>query len=76
MNTNIFRRGIDEYIHRDNTDYAILVTGDWGSGKSYYLCNTIADEYNRNDGDDDVFYSVLTASATGMTGMMTYSTLS
>ena len=65
MNTNIFRRGIDEYIHRDNTDYAILVTGDWGSGKSYYLCNTIADEYNRNDGDDDVFYSVLTASAAG-----------
>lgn len=66
MNTNIFRRGIDEYIHRDNTDYAILVTGDWGSGKSYYLCNTIADEYNRNDGDEDVFYTVLTASAAGL----------
>ena len=68
MSTNIFHTCIDEYIHRDSTDYAILVTGDWGCGKSYYLNNTIADEYNGKDfKEENVLYSVITVSAAGLT---------
>lgn len=30
---------IEDYINEENTDYAIMINGKWGSGKSYYLYN-------------------------------------
>ncbi len=64
-NADIFRQGINEYIHRNNTDYAVLVTGDWGCGKSYYLKNTVAAEYN-SCSSEDCCYRVITVSAAGL----------
>lgn len=29
------------YVEQKNTDYAVLLTGKWGSGKTYYLNNTL-----------------------------------
>ena len=28
---------LKNYLKSDNTDYAIMITGDWGCGKSYYI---------------------------------------
>lgn len=30
---------ITDYLKNDSTDYAILINGDWGCGKTYYLTN-------------------------------------
>ena len=30
---------ISDYLKNDSTDYAILINGDWGCGKTYYLTN-------------------------------------
>ena len=30
-------RIIEDYLKAKNTDYAIMINGDWGSGKSYYI---------------------------------------
>ncbi len=32
---------ITDYINTGNTDYAIMVTGGWGSGKTYFWNNTL-----------------------------------
>ncbi len=43
INTNLFvEKSIDEYINKENTDYAILITGNWGIGKSFYIKKDIA----------------------------------
>lgn len=30
---------VKDYLKAQNTDYAIMINGDWGSGKSYYIKN-------------------------------------
>ena len=30
-------RIIEDYLKAKDTDYAIMINGDWGSGKSYYI---------------------------------------
>lgn len=41
LNTTIYMKHIDEailnYVEQKNTDYTVLLTGKWGSGKTYYL---------------------------------------
>jgi len=32
---------IKDYLLAENTDYAIMINGDWGCGKTYYIQNTI-----------------------------------
>lgn len=32
---------IDDYIDRPKTNYALLINGDWGNGKTYFLRNSI-----------------------------------
>src|SRR5690348_12773545 len=33
---------IKEYLQKSDTDYAILVNGNWGSGKTYFLKQTLS----------------------------------
>lgn len=30
---------VDSYLSKKNTDYALLITGEWGCGKTYYIDN-------------------------------------
>ena len=30
---------IENYLKAKDTDYAIMINGDWGCGKSYYIKN-------------------------------------
>jgi predicted AAA+ superfamily ATPase len=32
---------IKDYIKEPNTDYAILINGAWGSGKTHFLKNSV-----------------------------------
>lgn len=36
------------YVRQKNTDYAVLLTGKWGSGKTYYLNNTLKGKIEKN----------------------------
>lgn len=49
MNTDMISNAIDQYIHTENTDYAILINGPWGVGKTYYARNVIKDLVTRNN---------------------------
>ncbi|HDR7724522.1 TPA: hypothetical protein QCX71_004121, partial [Bacillus cereus] len=33
--------GVLDYIKRENTSYAILLNGEWGSGKTYFWENVL-----------------------------------
>lgn len=35
---------ISDYIKQEDTDYAILINGGWGSGKTFFLKNTIGNK--------------------------------
>ncbi len=41
---NEIKRVIKDYLKYDNTNYAIMITGKWGSGKTYYWENTLTKE--------------------------------
>lgn len=34
---------ITDYLQSKNTDYAIMINGKWGCGKSYYIDHTMDD---------------------------------
>jgi hypothetical protein len=38
---------IKNFVVQQETDYAILINGKWGSGKTYFIKNTIAQEVNK-----------------------------
>ena len=40
-----------QYLRRPNTDYAYLLTGPWGSGKTYFWKHTIAPQIAGDDPD-------------------------
>ena len=39
---------IKEYIYEKETDSAILINGEWGSGKTYFVKKKIIKEYEKN----------------------------
>ena len=44
MNSKDLKSAIENYLKTPNFDYSILVTGEWGSGKTYYFKNCLVDE--------------------------------
>lgn len=40
------QKSIEEYLNKENIEYAIMINGHWGSGKTYYIKNTIVPKYN------------------------------
>lgn len=41
MNQQIIKDQIKTYITRSSTDYAVLINGEWGTGKTYFITNVI-----------------------------------
>ncbi len=39
-----FKTVLKDYLKRAETDYALLLNGAWGSGKTYFIKNTISNE--------------------------------
>lgn len=47
MNTEELTAYIKNYLENDKTRSAIMLTGAWGRGKSYYIQNVLANELNK-----------------------------
>ncbi|MBX2925953.1 MAG: hypothetical protein KF746_27405 [Chitinophagaceae bacterium] len=63
---------IVDYIEQPDTDFAILINGAWGSGKTYFLKNTMASkvkelEYEHPDKKKKTFYELVYISLYGVT---------
>lgn len=41
MDGNAIKKVLQEYLKRPETDYAIMIDGEWGCGKTYYVCNVL-----------------------------------
>lgn len=48
MKPNEVNEVLREYLKHKNTNYAILIDGEWGSGKTYYI-NDFFKEYTKNN---------------------------
>lgn len=44
MSPEDFKAAIENYIKRPDFDYSILISGEWGSGKTYYFKNCLIDK--------------------------------
>ncbi len=45
---------IVEYLQEKDTDYALMINGEWGSGKTYYVRNTLFPTIENVESDVDV----------------------
>lgn len=37
---------IEKYLNKENTDYAIMIDGEWGVGKTHFITHTMQDCFN------------------------------
>lgn len=44
---NYLIQSVIDYVKKENTDYAIMINGAWGSGKSYFWNNEIKNEIEK-----------------------------
>ena len=35
---------VEEYLDKEHTDYAIMIDGEWGAGKSWYWDNVLTEQ--------------------------------
>ena len=54
LNNNEIIKILDEYVSNSKKQYAILIDGDWGCGKTYFIKN----EYINNRDDNKVYISL------------------
>ncbi|SDD37587.1 KAP family P-loop domain-containing protein [Paenibacillus sp. UNCCL117] len=58
--------GIIDYINKENTDYAIMITGDWGSGKTYFWSKAASPAIESINIDNGKPYKVIYISLYGL----------
>ena len=49
MNEKEISEYLINYIENDKTRSAVMLTGPWGSGKSYYIQNQLVNKLEKND---------------------------
>ena len=57
---------IKSYITEENTDYAILLDGDWGTGKTHFVKNILSSVINKIDFNDNSKFDYVYISAAGV----------
>lgn len=63
---------VKDYLNTENTDYALMINGDWGCGKTYYVKKhlfveiTSIDSHLKNDKDKPIRYEPLYISLYGI----------
>lgn len=58
MTTNQLNKYIERYLEEDKTKSAIMLTGDWGSGKSYYIKHELLPYLKKEDKNRCVIVSL------------------
>lgn len=49
MVESMFYKSIEDYINTPITDYAIMISGEWGIGKTYFLKNTLLSDFKEKN---------------------------
>ena len=49
MNTENIKSIFDDYLKTENTNYALMLNGNWGSGKSFFWKNTLKEIVKKNE---------------------------
>lgn len=60
---------IRTYIQIENTDYALLIDGEWGCGKTYNFRNLISPELEKLKSNSDENYKVIYVSLNGLSSV-------
>lgn len=60
-NCNI-ENAIHDYLNQEKTDYAIMISGEWGVGKTYYIKNSIIPFLHKNK-QREVYVSLIGVSS-------------
>lgn len=47
MDGNAIKKILKEYLEKIETDYAIMIDGEWGCGKTYFVCNNLKEEIEK-----------------------------
>jgi len=58
MEREEIKQAIINYFENKSTDYAVMISGDWGSGKTYFLKNDIF-SYLRAENNRPIFISLI-----------------
>ena len=54
----IIKNAIDVYIQEEKSDYAIMLNGLWGCGKTYFVKNELIDDLEDKFNRDVVYISL------------------
>ena len=46
------KKAVESYLHKSNFDYALLITGEWGIGKTYFFKHLLIDGKGRLGSED------------------------
>ncbi|MFR0898367.1 MAG: P-loop NTPase fold protein [Anaerobutyricum sp.] len=53
MNGEELKGVIEEYLRDSKAEYAVMIDGDWGSGKTYFLTHSLTDIIEKLDEEND-----------------------
>lgn len=62
MNANEIVEAVKSYLDEERDEYALMITGEWGSGKTYFVEHDLTEALEGGDGK----HSVIVASAYGV----------
>ena len=63
MNENELNEFIINYVKREKTQSALMLSGQWGIGKSYYINNSLKENLKKND------FKMISVSLYGLTSI-------
>lgn len=49
MDPNKIEKAVHNYIRNTQIDFAIMISGEWGIGKTYFLKNTLFSKFKEED---------------------------
>lgn len=69
FNMNKIIKIVEEYINEENTDYAVLLNGKWGCGKTYFFKNTLTSHIKALANKNGKPYNVKYVSLNGLSSI-------
>lgn len=54
----IVKKIVLDYLEKENTDYAVMITGDWGTGKTYYWNNFLSKDIEESTNYNTMYISL------------------
>lgn len=58
MNKEKIKEAVKVYLNEENSDYAIMLNGKWGCGKTYFVKNDLIDHIQKQDNREVIYISL------------------